>query len=298
MGGPLYKNIKRLRKRAGLTLDAASQRAGLHRVTWSDIERGKNDNPTPKTLEKIAVALGCSLAELFTDQDGSSVVLEVADQPRSLDLDVKEELERLGPKLLAGIVRCSFSSNRLVSGLHLLTLNYSIKDEGVADRNKGSLVFWMANEIYEAAIAIGQMKNARAQQRLRWAKEDWKVLLQMASRWRAKDSPFLLFRNKASGHRDMDTIIAALEAMKKESKVIPYLEMRGPKVAQLCYPGADEITYQGWILEAELDDLIAFAKTMEDDVIAFAKLFERVFLDLMAPAVTEDPEGALTTTSS
>ena len=120
----------------------------------------------------------------------------------------------------------------------------------------------------------------------------------MASRWRAKDSPFRLFRMKASGHRDLNTIIAALGAMKKEGKVIPYLEMRGPKVAQLCYPGADEINYQGWILEAELDDLIAFAKTMEDDVIAFAKRFERVFLDLMAPAVTEDPEGALTATSS
>ncbi len=47
----------------------------MHPVTWSDIERGKNTNPTPKTLAKIAEALDVSLADLFVDEDGESVTL-------------------------------------------------------------------------------------------------------------------------------------------------------------------------------------------------------------------------------
>ena len=76
MGTALHDNIRRLRKSAGLTAEQAADRADMHRVTWSDIERGKNPNPTPRTLEKIAAALGVTLAELFVDEKGESVTLE------------------------------------------------------------------------------------------------------------------------------------------------------------------------------------------------------------------------------
>ena len=75
MSPTLRKNIRRIRNAAGLTAQEASERAGMHPVTWSDIERGKNTNPTPKTLEKIAAALGVKLADLFLDEDGESVTL-------------------------------------------------------------------------------------------------------------------------------------------------------------------------------------------------------------------------------
>lgn len=71
----LRENIKRLRDGAGLTVREAAKRGSLHEATWSDIERGKNPNPTPKTLERIAAALDCTLAELFVDADGESVTL-------------------------------------------------------------------------------------------------------------------------------------------------------------------------------------------------------------------------------
>ena len=48
----------------------------MHRVTWSDIEPGKNANPTPRTLEKVSMALGCTLADLFIDEGNKSVTLK------------------------------------------------------------------------------------------------------------------------------------------------------------------------------------------------------------------------------
>ena len=72
----LHRNIRRLREAAELTSSAAADSAGISQGTWSDIERGKNTNPTPRTLEKIAAALGVSLAELFVDEKGESVTLD------------------------------------------------------------------------------------------------------------------------------------------------------------------------------------------------------------------------------
>ena len=71
----LHQNIRRLRAAAGLTGTEAAESAGITQGTWSDIERGKNDNPTQKTLANVAAALGVSLADLFLDEDGESVTL-------------------------------------------------------------------------------------------------------------------------------------------------------------------------------------------------------------------------------
>lgn len=72
----LHENIRRLKDAADLTGTEAARRAGISQGTWSDIECGSNPNPTPRTLEKIAAALGVTLAELFVDEDGGSVTLE------------------------------------------------------------------------------------------------------------------------------------------------------------------------------------------------------------------------------
>lgn len=71
----LHDNIRRLRTQAGLTASVAAQHAGMSQTTWSDIETGRNPNPTPRTLEKIAAAIGCELPDLFVDADGRSVVV-------------------------------------------------------------------------------------------------------------------------------------------------------------------------------------------------------------------------------
>jgi len=72
----LHENIRRLREAAGITGRDAAASVGIHQADWSDLETGKNPNPTVATLKKIAAALGVTLAELFLDEDGESVTLE------------------------------------------------------------------------------------------------------------------------------------------------------------------------------------------------------------------------------
>ena len=70
----LPKRIRERREAADLTISAAAERAGIHRVAWSDLEAGRKANPTLNTLEKVAGALGVTLAELFVDADGEESV--------------------------------------------------------------------------------------------------------------------------------------------------------------------------------------------------------------------------------
>ena len=71
----LHGNIRRLREAAGITASEAARRAEIHQGDWSDIERGKNPNPTTKTLERISKALDVTVSDLFLDEDGESVKL-------------------------------------------------------------------------------------------------------------------------------------------------------------------------------------------------------------------------------
>ena len=75
MSTALSENIRRLRKAADQSVSEAARKAGIHRVAWTEIEQGKNANPTTSTLSKIAGALGVTVAELFVDEDGESVTL-------------------------------------------------------------------------------------------------------------------------------------------------------------------------------------------------------------------------------
>lgn len=47
-----------------------ADRAGLHWVTVSNIERGKAPNTTIDTLGRLAQALGCEIGDLLSDENG------------------------------------------------------------------------------------------------------------------------------------------------------------------------------------------------------------------------------------
>lgn len=57
-------NLKRLREAKGLSQEALAFEAGLHRTYVSGVERGVR-NPTVTVLEKIALALNATTAELL-----------------------------------------------------------------------------------------------------------------------------------------------------------------------------------------------------------------------------------------
>jgi transcriptional regulator with XRE-family HTH domain len=61
----LSENIKKLRKKKGLSQDKLAKLADVTHTTLVKIESGVNDNPTIKTLKKIANVLNVSLDELI-----------------------------------------------------------------------------------------------------------------------------------------------------------------------------------------------------------------------------------------
>lgn len=60
----LGMRIRYLRKQKGLSQEDLALESGINKNYLSDLERGSR-NPTIKVMEKISIALGVSLSELF-----------------------------------------------------------------------------------------------------------------------------------------------------------------------------------------------------------------------------------------
>lgn len=60
-----YK-IRELREREGLTQEQLSRRSGVSRATIWGLESGSDKVTTTKTLNKLAIALGVEVDELFS----------------------------------------------------------------------------------------------------------------------------------------------------------------------------------------------------------------------------------------
>lgn len=61
----LSENIKNFRKKKGLSQDKLAKLADVTLTTLVKLESGVNDNPTIKTLKKIADALETGIDELI-----------------------------------------------------------------------------------------------------------------------------------------------------------------------------------------------------------------------------------------
>lgn len=59
--------IKRLRGQKGLSQEALASACGLHRTYVGGIERGER-NVSIDNIERISIALGCTVAELLTEE--------------------------------------------------------------------------------------------------------------------------------------------------------------------------------------------------------------------------------------
>ena len=67
MANKVSNNIRKIRQKKGMSQDRLSKEADLALNTIVKIETGESPNPTVETLEKIAKALGVSVADLFKD---------------------------------------------------------------------------------------------------------------------------------------------------------------------------------------------------------------------------------------
>jgi transcriptional regulator with XRE-family HTH domain len=62
------QNVRLTREKNGWSQDRLSEESDLHRTYISGIERGVR-NPTITIVQKLAQALGVSVADLFKDQE-------------------------------------------------------------------------------------------------------------------------------------------------------------------------------------------------------------------------------------
>jgi transcriptional regulator with XRE-family HTH domain len=68
----LGEKIKRQRERAGLSQRQAAVKAGIDQGGLSKLESGRKTNLTLAMLRRIARVLGCSVADLLSDEDKQS----------------------------------------------------------------------------------------------------------------------------------------------------------------------------------------------------------------------------------
>lgn len=61
----LSRNIKIIRKKKGMSQDKLCKLADVTHTTLAKIESGVNENPTVKTLQKIAKALSVKIDDLL-----------------------------------------------------------------------------------------------------------------------------------------------------------------------------------------------------------------------------------------
>lgn len=57
--------IKKFREKKNLSIHELARRTGLTASYISNLEKGKRDNPSKDTMEKIAEALGKTVVEIF-----------------------------------------------------------------------------------------------------------------------------------------------------------------------------------------------------------------------------------------
>jgi transcriptional regulator with XRE-family HTH domain len=66
----ISENVRRIRKNKDLSQDKLAKIAGITLTTLVKIESGTNDNPTIKTLKKIAAALEVTVNDLLAEESG------------------------------------------------------------------------------------------------------------------------------------------------------------------------------------------------------------------------------------
>ncbi len=79
----LARNLRRLRLRAGLSLDRLARTSGVSRAMLGQIENGKSA-PTINIVWKIATALNVSFSTLFALKDGGGTVVLRRDDAKIL----------------------------------------------------------------------------------------------------------------------------------------------------------------------------------------------------------------------
>jgi len=109
-------NIKRIRELKGLSQKEVISAIGMAAAQYSRIESGKTD-PSVSTLEKIAKALGVSLADFFTDKEDSLKEVNSYDTTLMERVALLDSLSKEEQKTIFSILDAFVSKRKLKSTL-------------------------------------------------------------------------------------------------------------------------------------------------------------------------------------
>lgn len=111
----LGAQIRKVRKKCGLTIEALSEKAELSPVFLSDVERGRKE-PSVTTLLKISSALGVKLSFLIQPiepKSGKRKILEIIyDEPTVEILSVLEGRSKYELKTAARVLKGLFAEEK------------------------------------------------------------------------------------------------------------------------------------------------------------------------------------------
>lgn len=88
-------NIKRMREAANMSQNGLAKRAGIAQATLSAIERSTK-NPSVETVKLLAVALGCTTADLMGESPKTEKAQEIPSDP--LRASIIRDYDRLPPE--------------------------------------------------------------------------------------------------------------------------------------------------------------------------------------------------------
>ena len=86
----IREKITLLRKEKGLSQNQLAKKAGIGQTTLNNIELGNKKTPTADTLQKIATALGVSMAE-FDDNKIGNLMEQVLEKMETMELSEEEK---------------------------------------------------------------------------------------------------------------------------------------------------------------------------------------------------------------
>lgn len=105
----LHDRLKEVRKHRGLTLLQVKDSTGLSVSYLSDLERGRTNNPTVETLEKLARCYGVNLPDLLAGVEGQGHVTVESLPPGLKDLVAASEVD---PEWARDLARLEFRGKR------------------------------------------------------------------------------------------------------------------------------------------------------------------------------------------
>lgn len=88
-------NIKRMREAANMSQNGLAKKAGIAQATLSAIERSTK-NPSVETVKLLAVALGCTTADLMDESPKTEKAQEIPSDP--LRASIIRDYDRLPPE--------------------------------------------------------------------------------------------------------------------------------------------------------------------------------------------------------